>query len=384
MSSMTGVHRFALLVQVQVAGSGSSLFYFVRLLHMQFALLSTGRLLAADLLLYAGFVQLIGLSSYCCMLNLLLMVVGKDVYYSSSHHFVLENPVPILNIKSNEMHELLPSPYEKNIHSALMVLKHMENADVKTDSRTFSYLIGNCDREEDIVKYYEELKHSGVQITKYIFMALTNAYVACGQFEKAKQIVFDKGITVKSLNEIKSVLVSPLASHGQISDALIIYDEIKQAKCYLEPKAIMSYYYWVDGCFRVILYCVRYKHLSSTVDLLKQLKDKFYANEVATDVLFDEAFSLIAETDPVDLQFGLNMLKAIKDELNICPSRKSHEFLLSACALLASGDHKSATNMLNKIPKDDPHVRCVIKASQATYIKPTSSKEKKAMEMVRK
>ncbi|KAF5948786.1 hypothetical protein HYC85_014743 [Camellia sinensis] len=153
----------------------------------------------------------------------------------------------------------------------------MENADVKTDSQTFSYLIGNCDREEDIVKYYEELKHSGVQITKYIFMALTNAYVACGQFEKAKQFP--------------------------------VY---------------------------------------STVDLLKQLKDKFYANEVATDVLFDEVSVMMYQ------------------------------------ALLASGDHKSATNMLNKIPKDDPHVRCVIKASQATYIKPTSSKEKKAMEMVRK
>ncbi|KAL7216949.1 hypothetical protein ACSBR1_028806 [Camellia fascicularis] len=153
--------------------------------------------------------------------------------------------------------------------------------------------------------------------------------------------------------------------------------------------------------------------------------------------IMEQIFSLIAETDPVDLQFGLNMLKAIKDELNICPSQKSLKFLLSACvsakdlrsslliwkeyqtaglaynvfsflrqnklngvyisalllfeflcrmyqALLASGDHKSATNMLNKIPKDDPHVRCVIKACQATYIKPTSSKEKKEMEMVRK
>lgn len=33
-----------------------------------------------------------------------------------------------------------------------MVIKQMELADVKPDSQTFSYLICNCDREEDIVK----------------------------------------------------------------------------------------------------------------------------------------------------------------------------------------------------------------------------------------
>ncbi|KAL7186458.1 hypothetical protein ACSBR2_028244 [Camellia fascicularis] len=124
--------------------------------------------------------------------------------------YSLINDLGKMNLKptSNMFNAIMAGYFrEKNIHSALMVLK-LENADVKPDSQTFSYLIGNCDHEEDIVKYYEELKHSGVQITKYIFMALTNAYVACGQFEKAKQVVFDKGIPVKSLNEIKSVLVS--------------------------------------------------------------------------------------------------------------------------------------------------------------------------------
>jgi hypothetical protein len=37
-------------------------------------------------------------------------------------------------------------------------------------------------------------------------------------------------------------------------------------------------------------------------------------------------------------------------------------------ALLASGDNKSAKIMLNKIPKDDHHVRCVIKACERSYI----------------
>lgn len=46
-------------------------------------------------------------------------------------------------------------------------------------------------------------------------------------------------------------------------------------------------------------------------------------------------------------------------------------------ALLASGDDKSAAKLLNKIPKDDPHVCCVIKACQETYQKPQYVKTKK-------
>jgi pentatricopeptide repeat protein len=44
---------------------------------------------------------------------------------------------------------------------------------------------------------------------------------------------------VKYLNEIKSVLVSTLASHGQMSDALDIYEEVKQAGHSLVPKAVI-------------------------------------------------------------------------------------------------------------------------------------------------
>lgn len=54
------------------------------------------------------------------------------------------------------------------------------------------------------------------------------------------QVVSDNGIPVKNLNEIKSVLVSALASHGQMSDALDIYEEIKQVGSNLEPKAVIS------------------------------------------------------------------------------------------------------------------------------------------------
>ncbi|PRQ31625.1 hypothetical protein RchiOBHm_Chr5g0037551 [Rosa chinensis] len=64
----------------------------------------------------------------------------------------------------------------------------MKEADVKPDSHTFSHLITNCNSEEDINMYYEEMKRSGIQVTKQVFMALVNAYAACGQFEKAKQV----------------------------------------------------------------------------------------------------------------------------------------------------------------------------------------------------
>ncbi|KAJ8436219.1 hypothetical protein Cgig2_006906 [Carnegiea gigantea] len=195
------------------------------------------------------------------------------------------------------------------------------------------------------VVYFEELKCAGVQVTKQIFMALINAYAASGQFEKAKRVVLDKAVPVKYLNEIKSTLVSTLASHGRISDALDIYMEIKHSGSCLEPKAIISLiehlqfegelgillqlleelndpYYWVDGCNRVIL---------SSVDLLKKLAERFQDDEMAREVVFDEVFSHIADMDPADLQFGMNFLKAIKKNLKLHPSRKCLDFLLSAC-----------------------------------------------------
>lgn len=51
--------------------------------------------------------------------------------------------------------------------------------------------------------------------------------------------MFNEEIPVGSLNEIKSVLVSALAFHGQLCDAFGLYEEIKQAGSKLEPKAII-------------------------------------------------------------------------------------------------------------------------------------------------
>nr|KJB13583.1 hypothetical protein B456_002G082600 [Gossypium raimondii] len=322
---------------------------------------------------------------------------------------------------------------ESNISGAMMVLKQMESEDVKPDSHTYSYLIANCNCEEDITKYCEAMKAAGIQVTKHIFMALINAYTACGQIEKAKQVVLDKGIPVNSLNEIKGALASALACSGMMPDALNIYKEIKQNGGTLEPKPVISLIehftsegdvnillqlleelhdpdYWFDGCCRAVVHCVTKKHLRLALDLLKQLKDEFHKDDLALDVVFDEVFSVIAERQPNDLQIGLALLQAMKDELGVTPSRKSLDFLLASCvnakdlqsslliwreyqaaglrcniltflrmyqALLASGDPKSAKTLLTKIPTEDPHVRCIIKACQMTYVQSTSSKMKK-------
>lgn len=321
---------------------------------------------------------------------------------------------------------------KKDVQGALMVLKEMEQANVKPDSQTFSYLIHNCSNEEDIIKYYEQLKSAGGQITKYVFMALINAYTTCGEFEKARQVVLDAEIPVKSRSEVKSALVSALASHGRTSDAIIVYEEIKEAGCNLEPRAVIALIehlnsegelnrliqlleevhdpdYWMDGCCRLILHCVRFKQLSSATDLLKQLKDKFKDDEMAMEYHFSEIFCQIATTDPPDVQIGLDLLQFIKDELGLPPSRKCLDFLLGACvnardlkrahliwkeyenaglpynvlsylwmykAFLASGNHKSASKLLSKMPKDDPHVRFVIQACKQTYTIPSLQKER--------
>ncbi|KAL9236357.1 hypothetical protein vseg_011038 [Gypsophila vaccaria] len=331
-----------------------------------------------------------------------------------------------MNLKpSSSMYNAILAGYyrEKNRNGVLRVLKQMKEANVKPDSQTFSFLISNCTHEEDIVKYYEELKLAGVQATKHVFMALVNGYVCSGQFEKAKEVILDKGLPVKSLTEIRSALVSALASHGQIADALDIYEDMKQSGCYLEPKAIVSlieYYqpegelnlllqlleelndsdYWVDGCCRAVLYCINNGNLRPAVDLLKKISDEFKDDELVQDSIFDGIFSLIADMKPPDLQIGLDLLTAIKEDLGLRPSRKCLDFLLSACvrckdlqkaqlvwkeyeiagfphnilsllrmyqAYLASGHLDEATEFLSTIPKDDPHVQCVIHACRVTY-----------------
>ncbi|KAG0499445.1 hypothetical protein HPP92_004136 [Vanilla planifolia] len=320
---------------------------------------------------------------------------------------------------------------EKKDHGALAVLQQMKDADVKPDSETYSYLISNCRSEKDIVKYHDEMQHAGVQATKYVYMALINAYANFQNFEMAKQNSFmltsvaifawNKHHVGGYLNDVRSVLLSALSSNGQISEALHQYDEIKQTGNKIEPKAAICLIehlqaegnldrllqllgelddssYWFDGCSRVVLYCVQWNLASAAIQLLKTLKE---ADESSTYIVIDQVFSRIWEMETTNVEIGLELLRAIKD-LHLSVTRTSLDFLLSCCVktkdplraqliwseyedaglpyniltllrmyevLLAAEDDKEASKILKRIPKDDPHVCYVIESCKATYAK---------------
>ncbi|CAA7048568.1 unnamed protein product, partial [Microthlaspi erraticum] len=321
---------------------------------------------------------------------------------------------------------------EKKVNSALMVLKEMKEADVKPDSVTFSYLINYCDQEETIAEYYEEMKQAGVQATKHVYMSLIKAYASCRQFEKANQVLMD--VPAKDRNELRSVLVSALASNGKITDALSIYEDLKEDGCLVEPKTIISliensdsneelstlvqladelheYKYWIEGFFKILVFGVRNNNSSSILDLLKQTKNHLSDDDIAVEYWFEEVFRSIAETEPSDVKLGLDLVSFMKEELGLCPSRKCLDFLLHACVnakdkqsalavwkeyqfaelpynvltylrmyqvLLAAGDSKSAKAIVSEIPIDDRDVKCIIKQSYEVLTpKPKKKKSKK-------
>ncbi|ESQ55177.1 hypothetical protein EUTSA_v10024397mg [Eutrema salsugineum] len=328
---------------------------------------------------------------------------------------------------------------EKKVNRALMVLKEMKEADVKPDSMTFSYLINYCGQEEAIAKYYEEMKQAGLPSTKHVYMSLIKAYTSCGQFEKANQVLLEREDSAKDHNELKSVLISALASNGKITDALRTYEEMKKACCPVDPKAIISLIdhadsneelrtlvqlthelrdskWWIEGFFRIIVFAVRNNKSSSVLDLLKQTKNNFSKDDIAVEYWFEEVFRSIAETEPSDVKLGLDLVSFMKEELGLSPSRKCLEFLLHACVnakdkqiallvwkeyqfaelpynvlnylrmyqvLLAAGDPKSAQAMVSKIPNDDRDVKCIIKESRIVFTPKTKKKTSKKKQLSR-
>ncbi|BAH91516.1 Os02g0132600 [Oryza sativa Japonica Group] len=308
---------------------------------------------------------------------------------------------------------------EKNHNGAQMVMAQMQIAGVKPDSETYCYLIFNCEFEEKISEYLDQLRQDGIHMSKHIYMSLVSAYARLGNFDMAKQVLENKEIPPKYLNEIKSALIGALASNGKVLDGLIMYDEIKQSGCHLEPKSAIALIentqtkgeldrlyqlleelgdsnMWFDGCSRVLLYCVQHNHPNAAIGLLKQLKEK---DELSTYMVIDQVFSQIWDMDPVNLDFGMKILHAVK-ELGLNVSRTSLDFLLSACvkakdsnraqliwteyesaglphnvltslrmyqALLLSQKKKATKKLLRKIPKEDVHVRYIIDSCQMAY-----------------
>ncbi|CAD6248178.1 unnamed protein product [Miscanthus lutarioriparius] len=308
---------------------------------------------------------------------------------------------------------------EKNYNGAQMVMSQMQIAGVKPDSETFSYLIANCESEENISKYRDQLRQDLIPMTRHIYVALIVAYTRLGNFDMAKQVLLDKEIPRKFLSDIKSALVGALASNGQVLDALRLHDEIKQSGGSLEPKATIALIEhirtegeldrmhqlldglndsnsWFEGCGRVLLYCVHHNYPDVAIDLLKQLKEK---DEMSTYMVVDQVFCQIWDMEITNLDIGMVFLDAVK-ELGLNVSRTSLDFLLSASvkaknlrraqqiwseyesaglphnvlaslrmyqAFLSSGGCKAAKKLLKTIPKEDDHVRYIIDACHTTY-----------------
>lgn len=295
---------------------------------------------------------------------------------------------------------------ENNIYRGLAVLKQMKNADVKPDADTYSYLIYYATSEKVAVKYYEEFQRLGIPSSKYVYMALIHVFVNSGNFLKAKEIVKDERKHEKYLTEIKSAFIVALMSNGKVSEAFQIYDEIKQAGDVPESKAVRSlieslgkqgkftemfqllHEYkdkeeWCYACSLTVLSCIKHKQLSSAIDLLRQLKEM---DRSLVDIVCDQIFYLICETDKPNLEDGLALLQAMRTDMDLQPSRMGLDFLLTACVsrknsniaklvfeeyiregipynvltflrifqvFLASGKQKDAALILEQIPKKD-------------------------------
>ncbi|KAH9318727.1 hypothetical protein KI387_020496, partial [Taxus chinensis] len=120
------------------------------------------------------------------------------------------------------------------------VLKQMKKADLNPNAETYSYLINHAKSLKEAVKYYKKIQRLNIPLSKHVFMAIINIFVKYDELSKAKEVVKDQRILDKYLIEIKSALITALASHGRVSEAFEIYDDIKQVGDIPEPKAIVS------------------------------------------------------------------------------------------------------------------------------------------------
>ncbi|RHN55087.1 hypothetical protein MtrunA17_Chr5g0413891 [Medicago truncatula] len=145
--------------------------------------------------------------------------------------------------------------------------------------------------------YYEEMEQSGTHLTKEVFVALIHAYAACCEDYEEQMVI----LLLKELS-------------GQD---------------------------WFDGFRWAIRYSIQNKNLSSTIELLKQLK--VYYNNVASKRISGtsftrrrrnvsyEAYDIISKFGSTYLQFGLDLLDLIKKE-RLSPSMMCLDILLHLCA----------------------------------------------------
>lgn len=73
-------------------------------------------------------------------------------------------------------------------------------------------------------------------------------------------MLLDPDVPARNQDELKSVLISALASHGRRADALSIYEEMKKAERHVEPKSIIA----LIVSIHFQLHCFKSKNYSLT------------------------------------------------------------------------------------------------------------------------
>ncbi|KAK1304036.1 Pentatricopeptide repeat-containing protein [Acorus calamus] len=265
----------------------------------------------------------------------ILALKNSDAMEESISSFIYNYVISLPNLtveevvsKFKELHERLevaPSfaSYEKlinlccdclkkNGYGISIVLKQMKDKDVNLDSETFSYLISTCESEEDIAKCCDQMHQSGIQVTKQVYMALISAYANCGKFDKAKQIY----------NQI-SGMDSPDLEVG-----LKILQHLKELK--IRPSRTSLDF--------LLCACVTARDSQSAQMIFKEYPSA---------------------------GFPFNVLTYLRSQTHGSYDNNSLSSMYQV--LLASGEYESASNMMKKIPKSDPHVRLIIEECQKTY-----------------
>ncbi|GLJ51959.1 hypothetical protein SUGI_1104460 [Cryptomeria japonica] len=85
---------------------------------------------------------------------------------------------------------------------------------------------------------------------------------------------------------------------------------------------------WYSVCSKIVLCCIEHRQISHAIDVLQQLKVR---EKSFVDIVCNEIFSLVCDSNTAKLEDCLALLEAMRKEIFVQPSRITLDFLLNAC-----------------------------------------------------
>ncbi|GLJ14291.1 hypothetical protein SUGI_0230120 [Cryptomeria japonica] len=85
---------------------------------------------------------------------------------------------------------------------------------------------------------------------------------------------------------------------------------------------------WYSVCSKIVLCCIEHRRISHAIDVLQQLKVR---EKSSVDIVCNEIFSLVCDSNTAKLEDCLALLEAMRKEIFVQLSRTALDFLLSAC-----------------------------------------------------